>query len=193
MVCPKCSSPNVESRYADNDYNNYYMYKTSAKIMILLWLLAGKTGKEKENEKSCCQDCGFVWCASDYSLHLKHKKYIEAILGENEVIRYPAVAGGYLQLDDRGVLIRHPKKRFSGVPYDQLAVIGYGEKQDPFLGWITIRHKGNKKKPLPETIDQAKKDKTTVIYDDTYAEGYHLLMDNLTAIAEENKRAGVIY
>ena len=51
----------------------------------------------------------------------------------------------------------------------------------------------NKKKPLPETIEQAKKDKTTAIYDDTYAESYRLLLDNLTAIAEENKKAGMIY
>ena len=188
VYCPVCLSTNVLVR--KSDYNSYLLLQTGAKLAVMLGTLLCR--EREHGTKFNCNKCGYEWYTDRVRLVEQHQEHIRTILEGNPTIIYPGLNGGYWKFDVSGIVLFHPKKRFSAIPYDQIAGIELQIRDNCRQGWLTIRHIGNIKKPFPQDLNDAKKDKATLLCDCRHIEKYHRLFCQLNAILQKNKSAGVL-
>ena len=188
MECPRCSSHKVAYYEKESITENYlFMSRLNSRVLMLLYCLFKKANKDSYGDECLCQDCGYRWYTKTAEQQKKILACVNRLINNYPAIQTPAADGGYLILDQDGIVIYHPRKRFSAIPYEQLAKIEINNTEEEKI--ISFRHVGNAKKTLPRNIKEARKDKLTLVCLEEYIEIYNQIAQLLLEIVKVNLSA----
>jgi len=157
--------------------------------VILAYILRNST--TKHGQEFYCRDCGNRWNTNETELSEQHKSILSKYLGAYSTIEISAPNGECLQLSTPGIRIYRSKRNSTTVLYSDITNVRYQESLGPLYGWLSIRDRANKHKPLPVTFDEAKEDDMTIFCHFESANAYRRICSALKAVAEENKKAGL--
>lgn len=191
--CPKCRSVSI-TQYVGNPVRNDARVYRSALVRLIASLAEDKHIKQEATRgQACvCLQCGYQWYAKSQLLLDRHRVYLAELLGDKTEYTYPGAKGGYISVMEDFVRIYHSEHKVSTIPYEQITAAQFQKNLGPLYGWISIRYTKNRRKKFPVSFRDAEKDPCAVFYPYDQEETYYLIYNVLRAIAEENRRAGII-
>ena len=191
--CPKCLSTGISISGQSKGYRYPTIARSAAGAVIdFLGRMMQFTHESAYGDKCVCMNCGYEWYTKRIALQKKNEAHIAELLGEHSSCSFPGIDGSYMQIGDGRITISLSEKVGCIIPYDELAVVEHREGTGPLYGRLTVRDRAHCHRPIPKTLEAAKKDRFTILYDPYYCDSYRKICSALNAIIAENKKAGII-
>jgi hypothetical protein len=191
--CPCCLSTSISLQ---NGYRRYRSYTPNKSVFALIIDIIGKSYVFAHDriygDKCVCLSCGNEWYSKRWGLQERYAEHTEKLLGAYPALNFTGLDGTYLQLTKTQVMIKLSKRKGCVIRYDDLAMVDCRESKGLLYGRLTLRNRRGRRRPLPTTLDAARKDKFTILYTEGFQEGFAQVYAALNAIVEENKKAGLI-
>ncbi len=190
--CPKCLSTGISISGRSGEYSYPTIARSAAGAVInFLTRMMQFTHQSAYGDKCVCMNCGYEWYTKRIALQKKNESHIAKHLGEHAAFSFPGIDGSYIQIGEGRIIISPSEKDGCIIPYDELAVVDHREGTGPLYGRLTVRDRAHRHRPIPKTLDAAKKDRFTILYDPYYHDSYGKIYSALNAIIAENKKAGI--
>lgn len=187
--CPKCLSTNYVVDKTERK-TIYYRSPFAAVCQLLSTWITLVT--EKKYGLSCiCLECGCEWFPKVELLHQRYRLHVSKLLEGYAVMKYPGLQGVVLSLEENRLVFCRANKRTYAIPFRKIRNVDFRKGMGLLYGRLTIRDTASKNKPFPKTLEKAKKDKYTVLFDGSYADSFYELSCALNAIIEENEKSGL--
>jgi Zn ribbon nucleic-acid-binding protein len=193
MVCPQCQSDQVlAERYNVRRYHTWH-YSIAALVLEHLIHLKQKRAYREDGALCECMNCGFQWRSKREQ---RQKRYAQILTQQFGTIYWGVVFhtpdGRILELGQNSIVLIFPNGRNYTIPYSELAAVSYQKNLGPLHGWLTIRDRAHKKRPIPINFKYAKIDSYTLFYNFEDEKVCYETYLALQKIVEENKKAGLI-
>lgn len=194
MNCPNCQSGNVlAERHEGRGYRRRY-YRGLAIILDHLMYLMDEQSYREDGAACECMNCGYKWRPKQEERRKRYTQILTQQFGTvYRGVQFRAADGSMLQLEENQVVLYSPKGNRNVIAYDEIATVAYQKNLGPLYGWLSIRDRVHVKRRMPKNFKQAKKDCFTIFCDFGYESACYQTYLALKAIAEENKKAGLIW
>ena len=194
--CPECLSTSVTIQENNHIQNEHLLYRNPiAKIIAIILQEVRRKRARMYGQMCVCLKCGHQWYPKMYALHERHLACVSHLweVG-NDGITYPVNRNQNIDLTvgANGIAVFCGENRICFVPYDEIVTVDHRPANKVFYGRLTIRSKSSKRKPIPKTYEQARKDKQTVLYEDYWTTTMCEVYKALHRIIVENKGAGLV-
>ncbi len=191
--CPKCLSTSISISGQSQRYGYHSPARSAGAVIIeALGRVMQSVHDSEYGDKCVCMNCGNEWYTKRVALQERHRDHVSKILGEYTAFDFTGIDGSFLQVSEDRVMISLSEKDGCIIPYDELAIVDHRESTDPFYGRLSIRDRAHKHRPFPKTLEAAKKDRFTILYESRFLDSYRQAYSVLKAIIEENKKAGLL-
>lgn len=191
MYCPNCLSTGFTAeQFRSISANN----RVRSIIIPLMQIVARNVllaHYREYGEKCICMSCGHEWFAKRFALNERHRDLIADFLEGYSQIRVAGIHGTFLLVSASQLTFHLPGRKTRTIAFDELAVVDHRASSGAFWGRLTLRDGAHRKQRLPKTLDAARKDQFTILYEPECLDAYRRLYTALKEIAEENIKAGL--
>lgn len=188
VYCPHCLSTSIT---VDN-HQSFGRYTPLRSPLAALFRLTGELlfyGSRAINGDICvCLRCGSTWFSKRWELGERHVELVSRYLGAYPQLELAGTDGACLQLTRSQVSIRFPEKKDYVIPLRELVQADLRKSNGSSYGWLTLRSEANKMRPLPQSLEDARKEKYAIVYTEELQESFAQVYAVLLAIIEENKK-----
>lgn len=188
-TCPNCGSNSITQHIGNPVEDDPRLYRSSVGRLIALIAERRKRKQKRALGQECvCLQCGHRW----FTGNQKYRRFLKEIIGQNAGYTFPGADSSYISVMDSFVRIYLSEKRVVTIPYASIINVSFQKNVGPLYGWLSIRYTKNRRKKFPVSYSDALKDNCTIRYAFGQEDTYFLIYNVLRAIAEENRRSGII-
>lgn len=192
VYCPHCLSTSFT---VDNQQPSmrYIPFRSPlAALFRLMRELLFLTNHAINGDMCVCLRCGGTWFSKRWELGERHVELVSRYLGVYPQLELAGADGASLLLTRSQVSLQFPEKKGCVIPLRELAHADLRKSNGLPYGQLTLRIKANKMRPLPRSVDDARKENYSIVYTEDLQESFTQVYAVLMAIIEENKKAGLI-
>ncbi len=126
----------------------------------------------KNGNRYICRKCGYVWFKKR---NVRTRKKSTSTNNKQELsggIRLTGIDNTFWILEDTRIVIYYRGNREFVIKYDSITMVDHRESVGAGYGRLSIRKRINKYKRVPETLEGARKDRFTILYDPDFLADY---------------------
>lgn len=184
--CPRCRSDKVHEGERNMGGNSYLLAKGYVSILSVLFraLLRMDGG----DIGYVCEECGCFWSTEEQGRMNRYAQIFSAHMGTYSEITVNAPEGELLRVDTFGIGLFGPDGYGEYVRYEDLGAVQFQKCFGPLYGWVTVRRKSRRMRPFPRNLEEARRDRMTVLCGFEEEACFGLVNRLLMDILEENKK-----
>ncbi len=190
VYCPHCLSTSFTVDKQQPSMRYIPFRSPLAALFRLMRELLFLSSHAINGDMCVCLRCGGTWFSKRWELGERHVELVSRYLGAYPQLELAGADGASLLLTRSQVSLQFPEKKGCVIPFRSLVHADLRKSNGLPYGQLTLRIKANKMRPLPRSVDDARKENYSIVYTEELQESFTQVYAVLMAIIEENKKSG---